>query len=103
MSAKEGLSIMMKDEGERVVLEIPLEKEGSVNIHSTVENPNGAYNKLQTVKHNKVRVFPEPVIKERIARVKRKDESKKPEESSEPTLAEQMVIIKRWWILIDNG
>jgi len=84
-----------------VLLEIPLDKSDQVNIYSTAENPNGIYNRTQSIKDNKVLVFPEPLHKERVYRAKKVEEKKV--DIDEPTLSEQMVVIKWWWILIDEG
>jgi hypothetical protein len=62
--------------------------------------------KITSYKESKGFILPEPiVIKERMAKVKPKEEKeeKKEKAEEEPSLSEQMQIIKRWWILIDEG
>ena len=75
-----------------MLLEIPLDKSDQVNIYSTAENPNGINNRTQSIKDNKVLVFPEPLHKERVYRAKKVEEKKV--DIDEPTLSEQMVVIK---------
>ena len=98
-------TISMKTDDELAIIEIPIDHPDTISIHTNAEIEKGDYTRVQNMKVGNGVFEKETILNSTV-----KPKAEKPKAASIPSntvnipsLTEQMALIRRWWILIDEG